>query len=104
MLRAVARAVARAARPASNPMHVRCFAEPFDAARAAHELALERLALEEKKVAHVLALEEKKAAHVLALVLEKKAAALALEEKKAQHALAACGKPCSESSARRRSG
>lgn len=67
MLRAVARA-ARAAACASPEGALRRYgAEPFDAARAAHELERARLALEEKKAAAALALEEK---------------TLALEEKK----------------------
>jgi hypothetical protein len=70
MLRAAARA-ARAAVPTR-----RYSAEPFDAARAAHDLERARLALEEKKAAQALALEEKKAAQ-----------ALALEEMKLQQAL-----------------
>lgn len=59
MLRAVSRAALAVAR--ENTVAARRYGtEPFDAARAAHELEVARLALEEKKVSQTLALEEKK--------------------------------------------
>jgi hypothetical protein len=70
MLRAVSRAALAVAR--ENTVAARRYGtEPFDAARAAHELEVARLALEEKKVAQTLALEEKKVAQTLALEQKK---------------------------------